>query len=107
MTMIERAVSALEAEIQRQADETGAHFVAREGADWIAFDGNLDITLLARAVLLAIREMLDDKADIDRIIVAVLSNCAVSHDGSIGVHRKAVVKALGGVIDAALDNPTE
>lgn len=100
MTMIERAARAIKDELRRQ----GVLWENGEAPNELMMctGETADLTALARAALLAIREMLDDKADIDGIIVAVLSNCAVSHDGSIGVDREAVVKALGGVIDEAL-----
>lgn len=61
MSLMERAAKAIEDEIGRQVADNGGHFVPRSnGADWIAFDGNLDLTPLARAVLEAIREPNDD-----------------------------------------------
>ena len=57
--MIERVASAVEAELQRQSEqECLGLFVPREGAaDWIAVDGNIDMTPLVRAVLTAMRDL--------------------------------------------------
>lgn len=58
MTPLERAVIALEAELQRQHSEDNlSHFLRRDhGSDWVTTDGNIDLTPVVRAVLTAIRE---------------------------------------------------
>ncbi|MFN7028404.1 MAG: hypothetical protein ACK4PC_03465 [Sphingopyxis sp.] len=57
MTMIERAARAIETEIKRQAGDHG-FFVPRDESDEgvVLFDGRIDPSDIARAVLLAIRE---------------------------------------------------